>query len=522
MGNISSSQQRSLITSKMKKNEEAASAKRILNAQTSSIFVLPTELLAYIFTFTLLNCLSPLPTNRLRPGEILSQVCHHFRQVILGVPDAWTTIDFPLFWPSDMLSSYASTRIKRSNISALCILIRDGSHPQYSPKVLTMFSSVFATVSNIESITFHVSRSEMKYIPREFTKALPCHPHSLTICYAEHQPVSQRFADIKAGVYRPYHLFHTGTLHENPHIAALDSIRLIDVTLNWPELREGQLSCRSLTVQLRRPGMQIFRISEHVMVPSDLIFQRCPRLERLTIEGYVTPVFTSITCTLPPPPLKELHLFYLSSLESFHAAYPDASLPHLTKFGTGIFEVHKLCQFLLKHPTILDLDLGQMRAPTSIHDLSLISAACPQVTRLTIPTWAGKALVPLIEDNSPYPQYPSNQQIPTLFSSLDHLVMNGLLGFNNFDNLIRTRLIISIKKEDGANYTHPRRLSTISMTNYPPREKIIPKNDWPPSPIYYDSRYGFSNRVKWQREILPAVPCSKDRLWKETVTCRRA
>ncbi|KAG8764516.1 hypothetical protein FRC15_007587, partial [Serendipita sp. 397] len=67
MGNISSSQQRSVITSKMKKKEEAASAKRILNAQTSSIFVLPTELLAYIFSFTLLDCPSPLPTNRLRP-----------------------------------------------------------------------------------------------------------------------------------------------------------------------------------------------------------------------------------------------------------------------------------------------------------------------------------------------------------------------------------------------------------------------------------------------------------------------
>ncbi|KAG8814350.1 hypothetical protein FRB91_002319 [Serendipita sp. 411] len=521
MGNISSSQQRSLILSKMKSKEKAASAKRIFNAQKSGIFVLPTELLAYIFSFTLLNCPSPLPTNRLRPGEILSQVCHHFRQVIFGVPDAWTTIDFPLFWPSDMLLSYASTRIKRSNLSALCILVRDGSHAQYSPEVLTMFSSVFATVSNIESITFHVSRSEMKYIPREFTKALPCHPHSLTICYAEHQPVSQRFADIKDGVYRPPHSFRTGTLHQNTHIAALDSIHLIDVMLKWSELREGQLSCRSLKVQLRRPGMQPFRSPEDAMIPSDLIFQRCPRLERLTIEGNVMPVFTGIARTHPPP-LKELHLLYLDSLDSFNAAYPDASLPHLTKFGTGIFEVHKLCQFLLKHPTISDLDLGQMRDSTSTHNLSLISEAYPQVTRLTIPPWAAKALVPLIEDHSPYPQYPSNQQIPTLFSSLDHLVIDGLRSLADFDNLIRTRLIISVKKEGDANYVSPKRLSTISMCYYPPREKIIPKDDWPPDPMYYDSRYGFSNRVKWQREILPAVPCSKDRLWKETVTCRRA
>lgn len=51
----------------------------------------------------------PNSGTKLRSHESIAHTCHIFRNIMLDMPEAWRTIDIPLFWSKKSISMYVST-----------------------------------------------------------------------------------------------------------------------------------------------------------------------------------------------------------------------------------------------------------------------------------------------------------------------------------------------------------------------------------------------------------------------------
>ncbi|CAG7852552.1 SubName: Full=Uncharacterized protein {ECO:0000313/EMBL:CCA71909.1} [Serendipita indica DSM 11827] len=344
---------------------------RIQNAKQATIFGLPIETLITIFRFAIEYRRDSRNASKRRPSEILSHVCHHFRQVMLDLPEAWAVIDFPLFWRmTDLLPIIAERRALAKN-HPLYILVRDGDCEIWSGNVIDAFSRAFDD-ANIHQLAFHLNHFGMRMIPHQLTLTLSRPPRSLLLCRPQYQRVSPRFepSQRKGGHFAIDHCIFYG----NYIMEAIPSIELVDMTLRFQGVSDkAKFGWTSFTYR-----------REHLKggfspaVSRDLLFLCCPRLRRINIDGSLVMerAFGNNTPFKPASSLKEIYLYQINDMESYWclASQRPPQMPQLRKLGMNLFQLGRLVQFLSTNPTVEELSFGPEHHSVSTAEIAQILA----------------------------------------------------------------------------------------------------------------------------------------------------
>ncbi|CCA73834.1 hypothetical protein PIIN_07788 [Serendipita indica DSM 11827] len=383
MRNYSISKAWSRISANTQNSEFIISKRRSKNAMDASIFVLPNEDLIHIFRYVVASdSRRRLPTSHRRANEILAHVCTRFRAIILSTSDLWSTIDVPLYWAPDILQDYLATSFKRAKNTPLRVVVYEGSRAVL-PKVdiANLFcrelqrGTEATTNVSIKSVAFYLVHQEMSHIPTHFINILPSSPHALLI---HRVTIDQSIGKFKLELPSTLRYVPLGGC---PRVATIESIELVDVTLR--DVPEGLMAWRSVQfrshpISSSRPGSPTAPTpSAPIRIPADLVFERCPNLKTLIVDGSFSGSPNGATVPTPPlPPLREFYIRDLAQLRSF--GY-DGHFPMLHKFGTATSDERLVCRFLRRHPTIVDLTLE------GIYISESIALSCPQIRRLSIP-----------------------------------------------------------------------------------------------------------------------------------------
>ncbi|CCA71904.1 hypothetical protein PIIN_05839 [Serendipita indica DSM 11827] len=455
MGNSQSSPEQGTSSTLSK---GAKSDKSARNADKSPILHLPTETLIDIFQYVVEVDTAAEPTTSLRPSEIISRICRRSRQIILGLPEAWTIVDFPLYWPPERLVDYSSTMVSRAQDKPLRLVVRDGNCGGWSVAIIEAFRAVFRD-SRVRSLTFYLNNPKTQNVPHKLINVLSAPPRYLTFHQAPDQRVPSKYAKLQREFPFTESIKHC-FMNEQSKLSKVESIHMIDLSIHW-DTRRPLPPLPFRTIVFRHSGTA--RRLPRPVAQAEVVFKSCPNLERLVLDGYITSNTILSPLTTPPPPLRELYLHSFDDFDHFQALYPNnARLPHLVKFGTALFHVEQLCQFLRDHPTITDLTFSHLYGRLAPGEMTELSRACSQVVRLSLPAWWAEELASPASANDP-----SNQQTDGrsryMFPSVRYLRIEDAMNTmtrETFERLVEVRVVRKEPRE-----SHPRRISAITVEN---------------------------------------------------------
>ncbi|CAG7855118.1 SubName: Full=Uncharacterized protein {ECO:0000313/EMBL:CCA68875.1} [Serendipita indica DSM 11827] len=342
------------------------------------IFSLPSELLIDIFRLACTDDRTRLARGHPQANIAISMTCSTFRAIILELPDAWTTIDFHLYWPLRVLVSYVTKVLKWCRDLPLNIIVRDGWRNMTAPwqDLASLFQRLFAKVSKVDTISFYISRYDFDPLPEQWTDCLPSPPRRLEIHHAvefDTRPKQQRPSQAPKDETQPLRC----SMMDSDYISLIEEIELVDTIIYLDYELQAPLPWKSFT-QSRRAGQMCTSATMH----GDYVFRMCPDIHTIVLQGGVfrhslnNPRMPK-TRYIPPVHTLEFHDHH--GFASFMKKYPKIHFPQLVKLTLGTYDPLLLSQLLALHPTILDLSLGAVRGA------EVWKAACPQVTKLSIP-----------------------------------------------------------------------------------------------------------------------------------------
>lgn len=404
------------------------------SAISAPIYRLPTEILIEIFRVACVDDGTRVMHGHSVPNVSISLTCSRFRQIMLNLCDVWTTIDYRLYWPLRVLTSYVMTMLKRASGLVLNIVVRDRWR-QMSAESGSVFELFFINKAvKVDTISFYLSQHSVNYIPSLFIDFLPTPPRRLEIYHGvepDTRPPDLRLSESNSGK-SPFRCTMTGKNFE-----LVEELHLVDTTLGLNSFPRKFSSLKSVT-QRRRPN----QAQTPASLPVGVLVRTCPHLTSLVMEGSVYSDWVDWSRMPNKSFIYPLHTLEITDHLGFTELcrlFPTLRFPHLTKLVVATNDSRILCKFLVDHITITDLELK-----LAVNG-EAIGAACPRVTRLSIPAGA----VQLVLHRGPLAGFKALEDLYVDCASYS-------LSEEEFESLVQTRILC-----EGEKSTPP--LSSLSL-----------------------------------------------------------